>query len=418
MVRVLMSAYACEPQQGSEPAVGWHWAWEAASAGHEVWVVTRRNNREVIEAALPGMLGPRPQFEYVDLPGVFRWLKRRGGHFGLIVYYYLWQIAIVPRALRLHRELRFDVVHHVTFVNDTLPSGLSMVPAPFVWGPIGGSSHRIPKTVRVDLPRGARWYERMRSAAHWTLRRADPFVILTRHRATAILVYTREALKALPPPSRRRARSIIHIGMSPTDVPDRDPGVLIRDGSSLVVVTGGRLVHWKGYDLVVRGFAQFLKSTPTVNDARLVVTGAGPYRGQLEVLARELGVSERVAFTGRLATRELFLSALQQADVFALPTLRDGPPLALIEAMACGLPVICLDIGAVAEMVPSFAGVKIPPLSADYVVNEIACSLQKFNEDIAATRLMGRAGKAFVEEHYAWNRIQQEINRTYRDVVR
>src|SRR4051812_24236513 len=97
-MRVLMGAYACEPVQGSEPAVGWHWALEACRAGHEVWVLTRANNRSAIEAAMPAIDGPRPQFAFIDLPAPLRTLKRRGGHIGLLAYYYGWQLLLAVHA--------------------------------------------------------------------------------------------------------------------------------------------------------------------------------------------------------------------------------------------------------------------------------------------------------------------------------
>ena len=133
-----MGAYACDPHQGSEPGVGWHWAIEAVNAGHRVCVVTRANNRPAIETALRADPQPDLEVEYLDLPSPFRFLKRRLGHAGLLAYYYLWQLRLAVRARRLHRRLGFDLAHHVTFVNDQLPSGLAFLPIPFVWGPVGG----------------------------------------------------------------------------------------------------------------------------------------------------------------------------------------------------------------------------------------------------------------------------------------
>ena len=56
-MRVLLSAYACEPNKGSEAGVGWHWALEIARLGHEVWALTRANNRAPIEAAKVFVIG-------------------------------------------------------------------------------------------------------------------------------------------------------------------------------------------------------------------------------------------------------------------------------------------------------------------------------------------------------------------------
>ena len=66
-LKVLMSAYACEPGRGSEPEVGWQWAFQMARF-HEVTVVTRANNRAVIDRALADYPGAKPEFIYYDLP--------------------------------------------------------------------------------------------------------------------------------------------------------------------------------------------------------------------------------------------------------------------------------------------------------------------------------------------------------------
>src|SRR5439155_22849646 len=83
-MRVLISAYACEPGKGSEPGAGWNLAL-AAARSHDVWVRTRRNNRQVIEAALSGGPG-EPRFVYLDLPV----LRRRW--VGTHLYYAIWQL--------------------------------------------------------------------------------------------------------------------------------------------------------------------------------------------------------------------------------------------------------------------------------------------------------------------------------------
>ena len=80
-LKIFISAYACEPQKGSEPGIGWNVVNELAKY-HEVHVLTRSNNREAIEAALIGRNEAVPVFHYYDLP---KWLtfwkkKLRGYH--------------------------------------------------------------------------------------------------------------------------------------------------------------------------------------------------------------------------------------------------------------------------------------------------------------------------------------------------
>ena len=102
-LRILISAYACEPRKGSEPGIGWQWALAHAAAGHEVWVLTRANNRAAIEDALQHHPSPGLHFVYHDLPRWMRWWKRGGR--GVRLYYLLWQWGAYRLARILCREL-------------------------------------------------------------------------------------------------------------------------------------------------------------------------------------------------------------------------------------------------------------------------------------------------------------------------
>ncbi len=120
--KVLISAYACEPGMGSEGGVGWNFVCQLA-AKHDLWVLTRANNQEVIEAdADPAVAGVN--FVYVDLPRWLRfWKKGKRGH---QLYYILWQIWILFATRKLRRELSFDLIHHITFGRYWIPSLLAL----------------------------------------------------------------------------------------------------------------------------------------------------------------------------------------------------------------------------------------------------------------------------------------------------
>src|SRR5271157_3778471 len=130
-LKVLLSAYACEPGQGSEPGVGWNWAHEM-SRWHDVWVLTRANNRPTIEQT-PAPVGEhRVRWVYFDLPRWARFWKR--GSRGIQAYYWLWQLAAWRVGARLHREVGFDLFHHVTFGKYWVPSYLSFLPVKSILG--------------------------------------------------------------------------------------------------------------------------------------------------------------------------------------------------------------------------------------------------------------------------------------------
>ena len=411
-MRVLISAYACEPETGSEPGVGWNWALQAARHGHDVLVITRANNRDVIEKALQARPTDGLRFHYVDLSRPFLAWKKHLGYYGLLSYYYLWQVKVWFAARRLHRQSPFDLAHHVTFVNDWLPAGVAGARAPFIWGPVGGSTHVIPRDLRPPLELRPATYEWSRRALQSVLRRFDPLLGQTRRRASLILTYTSEALDGIPKRHRDKARPIVHIGVD-DELPRRSGRPA---GSPFTVLSGGRLVHWKGFDLLVEGFAESLRNGGS--DAVLVFTGDGSFRESLEQLVRRRGIEERVRFVGRVPARADVYRRLLEADLYALPTLRDGPPTALLEAMHAGTPVLCLDLGATHELVPDGAGLKIAATSRAQIVADIAKALRWAETHPAELADMGEKAQAHASSVHHWDRIGDEVDSIYQSLAR
>jgi hypothetical protein len=159
-MKVLLSAFACEPNLGSEEGVGWNTVIQSAKH-HESWVFTRTFCRSYIEAELERNPVPNLHFVYFD---PFGWSEDWKGRQGLLqLHYYLWQIWAYFIARKLDREIGFDVVHHVTYVKHWSPSFLALLPHPFIWGPVGGAE-AAPKPFWQDFSRRAKFTKR---CEHW-----------------------------------------------------------------------------------------------------------------------------------------------------------------------------------------------------------------------------------------------------------
>jgi glycosyltransferase involved in cell wall biosynthesis len=343
--KVLVSAYACEPGKGSEPGAGWLWALAAARTS-DVWVLTRTNNRRAIEAD-PASASPSLRFVYVDLPRWARWWKRPGR--GIRLYSTLWQLVAVRAARRLHERERFDVVHHVTFANLWLPALAGLLDAPFVLGPVGGGQ----RVARAHYPAlGARGVAKERALlAARRIARVNPLVTVAWRRAALILLNNRETAAELPP--RARARTELRPGGC---VQGLEPAPPTAPEAPPTAVYAGRLHRFKGVHLAVRALAE-------LPEWRLEVAGAGTESDSLRRLARELRVEGRVEFHGRLEQPSLW-RLLRRADVFLLPSFKEGGGMAVVEAAALGLPVVAFDGGgtaAVAEFYPDARFELVPP---------------------------------------------------------
>lgn len=249
-LRVLLSAYACEPGKGSEPGVGWNLARHLARHC-EVWVLTRANNRPAIEAELARSPVPGLHFLYFDLPGWARWWKR--GQRGVHLYYYLWQVGAYFLAKGVHREVGFDLVHHVTFVKYWTPSFLALLPVPFVWGPVGGGES-APLAFWPGFGLRGMFYETLRTLARW-LGERDPFVRLTARRAALALATTEETAARLRRLGARRVEVFSQVGL-----PAEELEVLSRlpppPPQPVRFLSIGRLLHLKGFHLGLMAFAR------------------------------------------------------------------------------------------------------------------------------------------------------------------
>ena len=321
-MRVLVSAYACEPGKGSEPGAGWSWAL-ASARDHDVTVLTRANNRGPIEAA--AVEGPLPRFVYLDLPASARLWKR--GQRGVRLYYLLWQVLAAREARRLHRERPFDLVHHLTFANVWLPALVCLVDAPFVLGPVGGGP-RVPLRLYPVLGvRGA--LRELAVVAARVLSAANPLVRLGWRRAAVILLQNEETRDVLP--RRHRARATVSPNASAPAHLGRPP----LPGTGSVAAYAGRLLPWKGVALAIEALAL----APAWS---LLVIGRGPDEERLRRIARRRGVEERVAFVPWVP-RERLWEELAACRALVVPSLREDASLVAAEAHALGLPVVALD---------------------------------------------------------------------------
>jgi glycosyltransferase involved in cell wall biosynthesis len=412
-LKVLVSAYACEPNKGSEPGVGWNWV-RQIERFHEVWVVTRANNRSAIERNMAAEPRPNVHFIYVDLPHWLGFWKK--GARGIHLYYYLWQICAYFAARRVHREVRFDLGQHVTFVNDWFPSFLCLLPFPFVWGPVGGSTHRAPVVFWKEFGFRGVLYEAVRTVAILAGRYIDPFVWLTRKRARSIIAMSEGAVAGFPRSMLKKVFALGNVGLSLDELPQNlrgynAPADHCATGGNIIVFTTGRLVHWKGYSVLLKACAQYRRDGGAVT---VWIGGEGPEESRLRKLARELGIQESVEFLGRLSDRQVVLGRLARCDVFAMPTFHDGPPVVFLEAMAVGRPIICLDLGGASEVVTAECGIKLSAVTLPQVIGDLADALKKLSADPALRNRLGAAGRRRVVDEFGWDKKGNLLRDIYR----
>ena len=406
-MKVLISAYSCEPGKGSERGVGWNIAKEVAQH-HEVWVLTRPDeSKEAIEAELARNPIPNLHFIYFTLP--FWQDSMRWGQSGAMqLHYYLWQIQAYFVARKLHRQLNFDIAHHVTFVRYSVPSLLSLLPIPFIWGPVGGGESAPPK-FWADFSWKNKLYERLRAA--WRgIGELDPLTRLTARRSTIAFATTKDTAKKLSKLGAFSIKQASETGISEAEI-ERLSHCPPPNGKPVRFINVARLLHWKGIHLGLRAFAE-----ANLTDAEYWIVGEGPEREKLEQLAHELNIGDRVKFWG-LLDREEVLEKLGQSSALVHPSLHDSGGWVPLEAMASGRPILCLDLGGPGETVTPDIGIKVPAHSPEQAVSDLAKAMVKLAENRDLCLQMGKMGQQRIRELYSWSAKGKRLSEIYRDCV-
>ena len=342
-MKILLSAFACSPEWGSEPGVGWRWA-ELLARSNDVTVVTHRYFKAHIQRS--DSCPARLRVVYVEPPWPVRWNDEL---LNSIPYYVVWQAAAYRTVRMLLRSERFDVIHHITWGTFRYPSFLGLLGVPFVFGPVGGGE-RAP----VRLRRSLRWADRVREFVRDLILmsgRFDPLVNLSVRSAAVVFVKTQETAAVLPRGVAPRIVCTPEIG-APASVRDvRLPGAS-RDDFRLLMV--GRLIGWKGVHLAMAALSRLRPDEPVSMD----VVGKGAAEAWLRLLAQRLGVAERVRFHPHVS-RDVVLNMYAGADCLMFPSLHDSSGNVVLEALSRGLPVICLDLGGPKYFVDESCGIVV-----------------------------------------------------------
>jgi glycosyltransferase involved in cell wall biosynthesis len=336
---------------------------------------------------------PNVHWVYFDLPGwAHFWKKQRRG---IHLYYFLWQLGAYFRARKLHRQVGFDLAHHVTLVNYWMPSLLPLLPVLFVWGPVGGGES-TPRIFWRSLSLRGKVYETMRDLAR-RLSELNPLLRLTARRAAIGLATTHQAAKRLRAVGCRNVLVLSQVALTENEIL-RLGSLPLRRNRPFRSISVGSLLHLKGFDLGLRAFARFQQRYPT---AEYWIIGDGPERRRLERLTRELHIADKVIFTGALLRRQV-LDRLAECDVLLHPALHDSGGCVSLEAMAAGLPVICLDLGGPAFQVAEDTGIKVPATSPQQAVSDLAAALLRLAQDPALRFRLGQAGRRRVAAQFGW----------------
>ncbi|HMG74676.1 MAG TPA: glycosyltransferase [Pyrinomonadaceae bacterium] len=177
-----------------------------------------------------------------------------------------------------------------------------------------------------------------------------------------------------------------------------------------VVLSVGRLSREKAHIDLLEAFTLLRETKPDIS-LKLIIVGDGPERARLETVAESLGCKDRVAFAGQVSDVQPFYA---MADVFALPSLSEGSPNVLLEAMAANVPIVATAVGGVPEMVSTNeSGLLVPPNDPPSLAAALATLLT--DKDLA--QRLAKEAATLVDTQYTPESYVRSLVEIYSEVI-
>ncbi|HVL88405.1 MAG TPA: glycosyltransferase family 4 protein [Candidatus Thermoplasmatota archaeon] len=176
-----------------------------------------------------------------------------------------------------------------------------------------------------------------------------------------------------------------------------------------LILSNARLIEQKGLFVLLDAFAQVRRRHP---DAHLLLVGKGPLKEALQEHARKLGVEAAFAIVTGIPEDEL-VHHYNAADVFALPSFYEPSAVVLYEALGCGKPVVCTEVGGNTEIVSPECAVAVPPRDAA----RLAEGLLRVLDDDARRRAMASAARARAVSQFDWSVAARRYLEFYRELL-
>ena len=410
-LRVLIVAENASGKSGGEAGRPFHYFRVLRSRGIEAWLVVHARCRDELMSAFPQ---DADRIHLVRDTWLHRILWRCGRVLPMTMRRFATGslISLTTQAAQRHvvRQLvlqhRIDIVHKPFPISPREPSMMFNVGAPVVMGPMNGNM-TYPPAFRHQESWLTRFYLSFGRAFANLLNRVIPGKRL----AATLLVANQRTRRGLPAGCRGHVEEF---GASGVDLSVWRP--LERAASVLKCpvrfVHVGRLIHWKGVDLLLEAFKPVAENT----GVKLEIIGDGPCRPALEAMSRRLGIQDRVAFTGWLLPAESS-ARLRAADVFITASLYDAGATVVAEAMAAGLPVIATKWCGPADSVDDSSGILVEPSSREALITGLTDAMLTLAGSEDLRERMGRAARRRAVECFDWERRVDRLLEIYRETL-
>lgn len=419
MLKILMSAYACEPGAGSEYGVGWMVPTTMARKYPEdqIFVLTRSRCKEKIEKALANDSSlANIHFLYYDIPSWMFYKNEMQSNWGEQINYLLWQWLVRKFVRKMNKIYHFDIFHHLTFNQYRTPSPGFWLDIPFVMGPIGGAECIAP-AFWEDLEPNTVKKEGIRQKGKYL--KIFKWFNTRKKNNKLILCSCKENLNRLKPyGNKSRLELMPAIAFDKKDFADISQN---ETQDTFEMIYAGKAWDWKGIHIFLKAAKVALMDKLSAKSQQkwsIKLIGIRFEEEQKKVMGwvDELGLQNHVTLIPFIQRSEL-LKMLANCSLSVYPAFRDSGSMSVLEACALGCPSICFNAGGQDVFSDEIL------LKVD-VADSYSETMNRFSEKLfwayehpQELKEIGRKAKAWVEEMLTWDRRVEDFHDIYKTLV-
>lgn len=408
MLSILINAYACSPNMGSEPGMAWNWCINLAKHC-ELHIITEGEFRNKIEEVLPTLpQGKNIHFYYNPVSDEIQKMCWNQGDWRFYKYYKEWQWKTYLMAKDICQHRHIDILHQLNMIGFREPGYLWKIPnIPFAWGPIGGLK-QFPTAYLEGCGLKMKIFNHIKNIINIAQIKYDKRVNKAFNKADLLISSIPDSYRAI-----KKYKGLESIIIPETGCFNTQENIIKNfNDECLHIMWVGKFDFRKQLPLALH----ILKATHN-HSFHLDIYGSGNEIQVLEAhkLAKKLGLEQFVTWYGN-QPNNIVIEAMKKAHIFLFTSINEDTSTVVLEAVSNQLPVVCFDTCGMGYVINEKVGKKIPLSNPKQSINDFAKVLNELENDRNLLKEMAKNCKERQLE-LSWDRKAQQMIELYKQAI-
>lgn len=409
MLSILINAYACSPNMGSEPGMAWNWCINLAQYC-ELHIITEGEFQENIENVLPTLpQSKNMHFYYNPVSEKIRKMCWNQGDWRFYYYYQEWQKRTLKIAKEIIATTHIDLIHQLNMVGFREPGYLwSIKNIPFVWGPIAGIGS-IPYSFIKDATLKFKFFYLIKNLITNLQLKYSPRVTAALHKANILITATPESGQEIKRIHRKESIQINETGCYIKNIPDIEKNKTYFD-----ILWVGRFIYTKQLKLALDIIAQI----KNLNNIRFHIVGQAFNSKETQSYkeyAISMGINDICIWHGQISNCEV-QKLMQEANLFLFTSIFEATSTVILEAIQNKLPIVCFNRCGFGPIVDSSIGRKIEITTPQKALNDFAYEITELYHHRDILKRMSE-NCVLKQKNLSWEHKAQQMVNLYHKII-